>query len=81
MEEARSLLRRCSGLDFQTALPPSADSVIKVCVCVCPGCQRLVRRGGGPGVVVFAGGGGGRKGGMGCNFYCPCDVSLMLVPL
>ena len=30
-DEARSLLRRCSGLDLQAALPPSADGVIKVC--------------------------------------------------
>lgn len=33
-EEARSLLRRCSGLDLQATLPPSADGIIKVCVCV-----------------------------------------------
>lgn len=33
-DEARSLLRRCSGLDAQATLPPSADVVIKVCVCV-----------------------------------------------
>lgn len=29
-EEARCLLRRCSGLDAQATLPPSADGVVKV---------------------------------------------------
>eukprot|EP00904_Undaria_pinnatifida_P008227 jgi/Undpi1/4534/HiC_scaffold_18.g07888.m1 len=30
-EEARSLLRRCSGLDLKATLPPSADGIIKAC--------------------------------------------------
>ncbi|CAN0487973.1 unnamed protein product, partial [Ectocarpus sp. 12 AP-2014] len=30
-DEARSLLRRCSGLAWQAPLPPSADGVIKAC--------------------------------------------------